>query len=180
MDAYVSGQHPYAGAATAAIEFLQASALEAKGISPGQTAAQSWAKLADTHGRCREAPALRSTWTSRWRPSRTSHQPMPSRCAERPTASTTRRPTPTPASPTGSLSTASHARTSLPYLCVSPGQGRPGVIVVGRRHKYTMDPDPGGRGDLRWWIQRRVTQIDRVSPHEVPDASPSAGGAPHV
>lgn len=49
-----------------------------------------------------------------------------------------------------------------------------GVVAVGRRHRYTMDPDPGGPGDLLWWIPRAVTAIDPVSPERRPDGRPAA------
>jgi hypothetical protein len=55
----------------------------------------------------------------------------------------------------------------VPLVSVeAPGENN--VVQVGRRHRYTLDPDPGGRGDYIWWIQRTVTAIDPVTPGEKP------------
>jgi hypothetical protein len=38
----------------------------------------------------------------------------------------------------------------------------PNVITVGRRHLYTLDPEPGTAEPYRWWLQRTATQILRA------------------
>lgn len=43
-----------------------------------------------------------------------------------------------------------------------------GVIRVGLRHRYDLDPDPGGAADFRWWVQRTATGIDPVAPADRP------------
>lgn len=43
----------------------------------------------------------------------------------------------------------------------------PGVITVGRRHHYLMDPS-GGVYNYQWWIQRLVERIERVPAGQVP------------
>lgn len=59
----------------------------------------------------------------------------------------------------------------------SVGQDVPeesGVVVVGRRHLYDLDPDPGGRGDAIWWLARAVASIEEVSDGEQPIGGPVA------
>lgn len=43
-----------------------------------------------------------------------------------------------------------------------------GVIQVGLRHRYDLDPDPGGPADFRWWVQRTATGIDPVALEDRP------------
>ncbi|MBN9328646.1 MAG: hypothetical protein J0I87_17250 [Cellulomonas sp.] len=43
-----------------------------------------------------------------------------------------------------------------------------GVIQVGLRHRYDLDPDPGGPADFRWWVQRTATGIDPAAPEDRP------------
>jgi hypothetical protein len=46
-----------------------------------------------------------------------------------------------------------------------------GLIRVGRRHKYTLDP---GGAFTTWWIQRAATTIRRVAPDQRPAGRPPA------
>lgn len=48
-----------------------------------------------------------------------------------------------------------------------------GVVQVGFRHKYDLDPDRGGSGDYIWWVQRLATGI-----HPVLAADRPAGQVP--
>lgn len=43
-----------------------------------------------------------------------------------------------------------------------------GAVVVGQRHMYDLDPDPGGPGEYRWWLQRTATSIESVAPEDKP------------
>lgn len=52
------------------------------------------------------------------------------------------------------------------------GMGETGVIRVGRRHKYDMDP--GGLSPYRWWLQRAVTSIETVPASQRPAGRPVA------
>lgn len=47
-----------------------------------------------------------------------------------------------------------------------------GTVVVGERHLYDLDPDPGGPGDYRWWLQRTATSIEPVAPEARPAGEP--------
>lgn len=56
-----------------------------------------------------------------------------------------------------------------------------GVVEVGRRHRYTFDPDWHGPGDFIWWLQRAATGIAAVVPEDLPDGrnpGPSEHSAP--
>lgn len=44
-----------------------------------------------------------------------------------------------------------------------------GVVAVGRRHRWDLDPEPDGPGGLLiWWISRTVTAITTVSAADWP------------
>ena len=51
-----------------------------------------------------------------------------------------------------------------------------GVITVGRRHRWDLDPNPGQPGMTIWWIQHTVTSIERLPKSARPVGRGRAGG----
>ena len=43
-----------------------------------------------------------------------------------------------------------------------------GVITVGRRHRWDLDPNPGQPGLAIWWLQRMASSIDRIPREDRP------------
>lgn len=77
--------------------------------------------------------------------------------------------------PAAGAATGPYDRCWMAIVGLASGEGH-GVVRLGMRHRWDLDPDPGEPGRSVWWIQTRVTRILALTPEDRPEGrEPDAG-----